>query len=81
MGQYYKPVLLEDYSDTPFLSFYSHDYGNGSKLMEHSWVGNDFVAVVESRLANSPKREKYSLIVASVVLTKPQTVTWRPYLM
>lgn len=26
----------------------SHDYGNGLKLMEHSWIGNAFVGVVEN---------------------------------
>lgn len=43
MGQYYKPVSLEKLEYV-----YSHDYGNGLKLMEHSYIGNDFVAVVEN---------------------------------
>ena len=29
----------------------SHDYGNGLKLMEHSYVGNDFVGVVEDLIS------------------------------
>ena len=43
MGQYYKPVAvnLRQY-------LYSHDYDSGLKLMEHSWVGNDFVGAVMS---------------------------------
>lgn len=32
-------------------SLYSHDYGEGLKLMEHSWIGNDFVGVVERLIA------------------------------
>ena len=38
MGQYYKPINLESGQ-----WLYSHDYGSGLKLMEHSWIGNQFV--------------------------------------
>ncbi len=41
MGQYYHPINLDK---KEHLS--SHDYDNGLKLMEHSWVGNDFVETV-----------------------------------
>jgi len=43
MGQYYKPINLDDKQ-----WLYSHDYDNGLKLLEHSWVGNDFVGVAMS---------------------------------
>jgi hypothetical protein len=46
MGQYYKPINIEDNK-----WLYSHDYGNGLKLMEHSWVGNDFVGAVMKLLS------------------------------
>jgi hypothetical protein len=46
MGQYYKPVSVEKRQYV-----YSHDYNNGLKLMEHSWIGNDFVGVVEDLIA------------------------------
>lgn len=46
MGQYYMPLSLEKKQ-----SVYSHDYNNGLKLMEHSWIGNDFVNVVERLIA------------------------------
>lgn len=46
MGQYYKPCSLEKKE-----AVYSHDFGNGLKLMEHSYVGNNFVAVVENLIA------------------------------
>lgn len=46
MGQYYKPISIEKMQYV-----YSHDYGNGLKLMEHSWIGNDFVGVVEDLIA------------------------------
>lgn len=46
MGQYYKPINIDK---KQFL--YSHDYGNGLKLMEHSWIGNAFVTAVESLIA------------------------------
>jgi len=46
MGQYYKPLSLEKME-----AVYSHDFGNGLKLMEHSWLTNDFVAVVENLIS------------------------------
>lgn len=46
MGQYYKPVSIEKKEHV-----LSHDYNNGLKLMEHSWIGNDFVGVVENLIA------------------------------
>lgn len=46
MGQYYKPISIEKNEHV-----YSHDYGNGLKLMEHSWLSNGFVAVVEDLIA------------------------------
>jgi hypothetical protein len=61
MGQYYKPVVLNE-SGKPAGWVYSHDIkhyfkregetkgvylGNGLKLMEHSWIGNKFVETIE----------------------------------
>jgi len=46
MGQYYKPISIEKKQYV-----YSHDYGNGLKLMEHSWLSNGFVGVVEDLIA------------------------------
>jgi len=43
MGQYYKPINLDKKQ-----WLYSHSYGNGLKLMEHSWIENNFVQVVEN---------------------------------
>jgi len=39
MGQYYQPTNIDKKE-----SLYSHDYNNGLKLMEHSYIGNRFVA-------------------------------------
>lgn len=44
MGQYYKPIVLDKESGLPIAHLYSHDYGSGLKLMEHSWLGNNFVS-------------------------------------
>lgn len=55
MGQYYKPVLLDDAGCIAWW-FYSHDYDNGLKLMEHSWVGNEFVAAVAAMLSGGHYR-------------------------
>jgi len=46
MGQYYKPISVEK---NQFV--YSHDYDNGLKLMEHSYIGNNFVGVVEKLIS------------------------------
>lgn len=45
MGQYYKPISLESKE-----YLYTHDYGCGLKLMEHSYIGNEVMNTVESLL-------------------------------
>jgi hypothetical protein len=50
MGQYYKPCLLTRTGKTVKAWLYSHRYGNGLKIMEHSWITNGFVETVESLL-------------------------------
>lgn len=55
MGQYYKPILLDE-SGKPEAWAYSHDYNNGLKLMEHSYIGNNFVQRVEAELVEKPRR-------------------------
>lgn len=46
MGQYYKPISFDKKEGVrPW------DYENGAKLMEHSYIGNALVAVVESLIA------------------------------
>jgi hypothetical protein len=42
MGQYFKAVSIDSEK-----SLHPHDFDNGLKLMEHSWVGNDYVQCVE----------------------------------
>jgi len=60
MGQYYKPISIEKkqyvYSHDIKYSFKRDDgrtieLGNGLKLMEHSWVKNEFVNVIASLIA------------------------------
>jgi len=57
MGQYYTPVFLSSKGEITH-SFNSHEYGNGLKLMEHSYLRNEFVnAVVNTAIAlNKPVR-------------------------
>lgn len=45
MGQYFYPVVK---TRKGFVGFYSHNYDNGLKLMEHSWIGNNFTEGVVS---------------------------------
>jgi hypothetical protein len=61
MGQYYFPSILKKDKKTVLKWMYSHDYGSASgdicglKLMEHSWLKNDFVGAFESLLVGNPQ--------------------------
>lgn len=46
MGQYYMAINIDKIH-----YLYSHDWDNGSKLMEHSWITNNFVEVAERLLS------------------------------
>ena len=59
MGQYYKAIILDN-NNKPLSKFSPLENGNGSKLMEHSWMGNDFVNCVENQLIDKPKRLVWS---------------------
>ena len=56
MGQYYKPCILGGNKKTVKAWMYSHEYDNGLKLMEHSYIGNSFVSAFESLIKNKPQR-------------------------
>jgi hypothetical protein len=56
MGQYYNPAILDKNRKTVKKWMYSHDYSNGLKLMEHSYLGNNFVGSFESLILNNPER-------------------------
>jgi len=55
MGQYYRPMILDSKKGTPVIFAYSHDFGCGLKLMEHSWMLNGFVGAFEKMLVNNPQ--------------------------
>ena len=48
MGQYYQTAFMLDNGRTEVM--YSHNYHNGLKLMEHSWVGNNYVNTIIQHL-------------------------------
>ena len=56
MGQYYKPAILGKNKKTVLQWIYSHSFGSGLKLMEHSWAKNPFVRAVESLIFQNPQR-------------------------
>ena len=51
MGQYYKPIAIKN-GKGQFL--YSHDYASGLKLMEHSYLKNNFVRAFETLITDNP---------------------------
>lgn len=53
MGQYYTGVNV---SNMEWVDPY--DYGNGAKLMEHSYIGNNFVEAVEFLLIDNGEGDK-----------------------
>jgi hypothetical protein len=55
MGQYYKIVILDE-NDRIVWTAYPRNYGSGLKLMEHSYIGNDLMTVVEQQLYSNPQR-------------------------
>lgn len=59
MGQYYKPVSLDKKE-----YLYTHDFGNGLKLMEHSYIGNDFMNAVEKLLTPLGRWHKTRIVWA-----------------
>lgn len=54
MGQYYMPTLIAE--DGSVRTLYSHAYDNGLKLMEHSYIGNDFVNATSTLIWQNPCR-------------------------
>lgn len=56
MGQYYRPVILADNKKTVLTFLSSYDYGNGAKLMEHSYIGNSLVSAFETLIQDKPQR-------------------------
>lgn len=53
MGQYYMPYIKKG---NKVKIFYSHDYNNGLKLMEHSYINNNFVNVIANEITEKPCR-------------------------
>ena len=54
MGQYYMPTLIA--KDGTISTLYSHEYDNGLKLMEHSYIGNNFVNAVCTQIWKNPMK-------------------------
>jgi len=78
MGQYFKPCFLRSDKKLPIAYVYSHDIlstftrddkttftsGSGLKLMEHSWMKNNFVGFVEEQLTPEGSFYKTALVWA-----------------
>lgn len=59
MGQYYHPINI---NTMEWLS--SHDYNNGLKLMEHSYIGNEFVGAIMHLLSEGQPWHKARIVWA-----------------
>jgi hypothetical protein len=55
MGQYWKPVILEEDKKTVKYWFDAHEFGDGLKLMEHSYLDNYLVSSLESLIVDKPQ--------------------------
>ena len=55
MGQYYNPCILTDNKKQVKTWLNPHAFGNGAKLMEHSWLTNNFVRAFESLIFDKPE--------------------------
>jgi len=63
MGQYYYPIIL-DKDGKIVVWMLAHRYGNGLKLMEHSWTANNFVSTFEFALSPEGPHHKSRVVWA-----------------
>lgn len=61
MGQYYRAIFLKDKENENSKeqiekAYKPHNFDNGAKLMESSWIGNNFDNFVETQLIGKPTR-------------------------
>jgi len=78
MGQYYNPCTVRKVNTKtgvqarPIKWMYSWDYDNGLKLMEHSWLKNNFVnTFAKTLLSAKPKRVVWAGDYADPEYKKP----------
>ena len=63
MGQYYYPIILN--SDGKIIVWMcAHNYRNGLKLLEHSYLGNNFVSTFEFGLSPEGPHHKSRVVWA-----------------
>lgn len=73
MGQYFHPVILAENKKTVLSWMYSHEYNDGLKLMEHSYLENEFVGAFESLLVSNPQHVVWAGDYADPEYTEKQT--------
>lgn len=67
MGQYYHPTNINKMEGLS-----AHDFNNGLKLMEHSWLKNDMVKFVEYLLSEGMPWYKCRLVWAGDYADEPE---------
>jgi hypothetical protein len=55
MGQYFRGIVLGKNKKTVLKGVSPYEYGNGAKLMEHSYIGNNYVKAFETLITNKPQ--------------------------
>ena len=58
MGQYYHPTMIDEAGNITWV--YTHDYHNGLKLMEHSYIGNSVMNAVFGQIKDHPLQDDSS---------------------
>ena len=56
MGQYYRPILIDDKRNVKVYNRQIEGSYTLAKLMEHSWWGNEFVGTICKKIFGNPHR-------------------------
>jgi len=64
MGQYYKFIILDNSKNIILLVINPHDFNEGAKLMEHSYINNNIINTVEFLIGPNSYFHKSSIVWA-----------------
>ncbi len=68
MGQYYKFIILGEQKhnnkEIIILVINPHQYGNGAKLMEHSYINNNMMDIKCAALSDSSNAKMFEIFLS-----------------